>query len=129
MKLKVLLPTGVLVDDQISKVSVEAADGALTLLPAHVDFVTALAPGVLAYEPTAGAEAFVAHGEGMLTKVGPDVLVSVRKGVRGTQLGSLREQVEQEFADANEQEDAARAALSKIEATFVHRFIEFEHGA
>jgi len=128
MKLKVLLPTEVLVDEEVRKVSVEAADGALTLLPRHIDMTTALVPGVLAFETPDGREEFAAVADGVLAKCEDEVLVSVRKGVRGTELGELRRRVEEEFRKRDEHEESARIALNKIEATFVHRFIELEHG-
>jgi F-type H+-transporting ATPase subunit epsilon len=128
MKLKVLLPTGTLVDEEVRKIGAEAADGALTIRPRHVDLATALAAGVLSYEPATGGERFVAVGEGVLVKCGDEVLVSVRKAARSDELGTLRQRVEADFRDADEREVSARIALNKIEATFVHRFIELEHG-
>ena len=128
MKLKVLLPTGVLADEEVRKVSVEAVDGAMTLLDGHIDIATEIVPGVMTYEPSSGGEKFVAVAEGVLVKCGDELLVSTRKGVIGTQLGELRNLVEKQLAEADEHELTARTALNKIEATFVHRFIELEHG-
>lgn len=128
MNLKVLLPTGVLLHEEIRKVTVEAGDGEMTLLPRHVDITTTVAPGVLVFETAGGREEFVAVGEGALVKVGDDVLVSARRGTRGTELGALRQTIQNEFKRQDEQEEEARMALAKIEATFVHRFLELEHG-
>ena len=128
MKLKVLLPTEVLLDEEVRKVGVEAADGALTLLPRHIDIATAVVPGVLSFELPGGREEFVAVAEGILVKCEDEVLVSVRRAVRGAELGELRRRVEEEFQKLDEREESARVALNKIEATFVHRFIELEHG-
>ena len=47
MMFKVFSPIGILVDTEIQKVDFEAIDGFFTLLPKHVDFVTALKPGIL----------------------------------------------------------------------------------
>jgi len=44
MRLKVLLPTEVLMDVEVTKVSAEAENGSFCLLPRHIDFVAALAP-------------------------------------------------------------------------------------
>jgi len=128
MNLKVLLPTGVLLHEEIRKVTVEASDGEMTLLPRHVDITTTVAPGVLVFETAGGREEFVAVGEGALVKAGDDVLVSARRGTRGTELGALRQTIQNEFKRQDEQEEEARMALAKIEATFVHRFLELEHG-
>ncbi len=128
MRLKVLLPTGVLVDEEVRKIGTEDMDGELTLLDRHIDLTTALPPGVLSFERPDGREEFVAVGEGVLVKCGEEVLVSTRQGVRGTELGKLRERVQQKYEELDERAITARTSLNKIEATFVHRFIELKHG-
>ncbi len=128
MKLRVLIPSGVLLAADVTRVSVEADDGAMTLLPRHQDFTTVLVPGLLGYVAPGGDERFLAVGDGVLVKRGDEVFVSVRQGVRGEELGSLREAVAEEFTKRSEREETARRALRKIEATFLDRFIELEHG-
>ncbi|HBE49542.1 MAG TPA: F0F1 ATP synthase subunit epsilon, partial [Cyanobacteria bacterium UBA11369] len=49
MKLKVLLPTKILLEEEVSKITAEAANGSFCLLPRHIDFVTALVPGILIF--------------------------------------------------------------------------------
>ena len=43
------------------------------------------------------------------------------------ELEQLRAAVEREFLTLDEQEKSARAALSKLEAGFVHRFVAMQH--
>lgn len=128
MRLKVLLPTEVLVDEEVRKISADAEDGELTLLPHHIDLTTTLTQGVLAFEFPDGREEFAAVAEGVMVKCGEEVLVSTRKGVRGTELGTLQRKIEEEFSSLDERAETARTSLNKIEATFVHRFIELKHG-
>ncbi len=45
MKLKVLLPTEIFINEEVEKVVAEADNGYFCLLPRHVDFVSALVPG------------------------------------------------------------------------------------
>ncbi|MBN2265579.1 MAG: F0F1 ATP synthase subunit epsilon, partial [Candidatus Aminicenantes bacterium] len=59
MKLKVLLPEGIFLDAEVSRVAAEAENGAFVILPRHVDWVTALVPGILSYD-AGGEEAFLA---------------------------------------------------------------------
>ncbi len=66
MRLKVLLPTEVLVDQLVTKVIAEAENGSFCLLPRHIDFVAALAPGILSFEVESGQEGFVAVDQGIL---------------------------------------------------------------
>ncbi|BEQ13890.1 F0F1 ATP synthase subunit epsilon [Desulfoferula mesophila] len=126
MKLKVLLPDQVLVDEEAAKVVAEAENGSFCLLPRHVDFVAALSPGILNFVDQRGREVFLALDEGVLVKQGAEVLVSTRRGVRGDKLGDLRQLVDQRFSELDEQEVKARSAMAKIEAGFVRRFLELQ---
>ena len=126
MKLKVLLPTEVLIDMEVSKVRAEAGNGSFCLLPRHIDFVAALVPGLLSIETESGQETFLAVDEGILVKCGPEVLVSTRHAVRGPDLGDLKKTVEQEFRVLDEREKQTRSVLARLEASFVRRFIKLE---
>ena len=126
MRLKVLLPTEVLLEGEVNKVVAEAQNGTFCLLPAHIDFVTALVPGLLSFEDPQGREVFLAVDEGVLVKKGQDVTVSTRNAVRGPDLGRLRETVEEQFKVLDDREKTARSAMAKIEAGFVRRFLEIQ---
>jgi F-type H+-transporting ATPase subunit epsilon len=127
MNLKVLLPTEILVDEAVRKVTAEAANGSFCLLPKHVDFVAALVPGLLAFETEKeGQEVFVAVAEGVLVKSGQEVLVSVRNAARGGDLGEMRQIVEEKFKILDDKEKTARTAMARIEAGFVRRFLEVQ---
>ena len=86
MRLKIALPTRLVYDGEVRKVSGEAANGSFTMLPRHIDFATALVPGILFFD-VAGEEpeeVFFAVDEGILIKCGSEVLVSTRaRGDRG----------------------------------------------
>jgi F-type H+-transporting ATPase subunit epsilon len=126
MRLKVLLPSRVLVDEEVTKVVAEAENGWFCLLPRHADFVAALVPGVLVFSRAAGAEGLVAIDHGTLVKCGGEVLVSAWRGVAGEDLDSLRAVVEREFLALDDRERAARGALARLEAGVVRRFVEME---
>lgn len=123
MKLSVLLPTGMLVDQEVTKVTAEAENGSFCLLPRHIDFVAALVPGLLSFENEAGEEEFLAVDEGILVKCGQDIMVSSRNAVRGAPLGQLRQTVEKRFRVLDDREQQAREVLARLEADLVVRFI------
>ncbi|MDU8946382.1 F0F1 ATP synthase subunit epsilon [Ovoidimarina sediminis] len=122
MRLEVITPMAVCVDRPVRRIVAEGPDGRFGMLPRHIDFVTALVPGILLYETEAGAERFVAVNSGTLVKSGDEVLVAVRGAVEGDDLGELRKRVESEFRQHDEQERDARAALARLEASMVRRF-------
>lgn len=129
MRLKILLPTGILLDEEAHKINAEAQNGSFCLLPRHIDFVAALAPGLLSFETAEAEEIFIAVDEGILVKSADEVFVSVRNAVRGPDLGTLRQTVEQQFMVVDDRERKARSASAKIEVSFVRRFLELqEHG-
>ena len=121
MKLKVLLPFQVFAEKtDVARIVGETLAGSFGLLPHRLDCVAALAPGILIYETEADGEVCVAVDEGVLVKTGLDVLVSVRRAIRGTDLSQLREAVEREFLNLNEQERSVRSVTAKMEIGRAH---------
>ncbi len=94
MKLTVWLPTQVLLDEEVTRIRAEAQNGWFGMLPKHIDFVTALVPGVLAFERPGQPEEYLAVDRGILVKCGPDVKISTRNAVRGANLEHLQAEVE-----------------------------------
>ena len=128
MTLKVLLPFQIFADKTgVLRIVAETHAGSFGLLPHRLDCVAALAPGILTYETEADGEVFVAVDEGVLVKTGADVLVSVRRALRGKDLGQLREVVIKEFLTLDEHEQSARTAMAKLETGFLRQFATFEH--
>ncbi|MBM4235844.1 MAG: F0F1 ATP synthase subunit epsilon [Firmicutes bacterium] len=122
MKLKVLLPAKVLLDEEVEKVTAEAENGFFTLLPRHVDFVAALVPGIFSYQTTGGAEYFLAIDEGVLVKQGEQVFVSTARAMSGDNLDQLQDTVEIELKVLSENEKKARTVMSRLEADTLRRF-------
>jgi len=128
MNLKVLLPFQIFAEQAgVSRIVAETREGSFGLLPHRLDCVAALAPGILIYETESDGEIFLAVDEGVLVKAGPDVLVSVRRAMGGSDLGQLREAVEREFLAWDEQEQSARLVMAKLETGFLRRFANFQH--
>jgi len=126
MNLKILLPTEVLIDEEVRKVTAEAQNGSFCLRPRHIDFAAALVPGLLSFENSEGREIFIAVDEGVLVKCGQSVIVSTRSAARGGELGELERIVAEKFMVLDEKEKTARTAMAKIEAGFVRRFLEVQ---
>jgi F-type H+-transporting ATPase subunit epsilon len=128
MTLTVLLPFQVFAKKTgVLRVVAETPIGSFGLLPHRLDCVAALPPGILIYETEAEGEVYVAVDEGVLVKTGPDVLVSVRRALGGTDLGQLRESIEREFLTLDGHEQSVRSVMATLEAGFVRRFASFQH--
>ncbi len=66
-------------------------------------------------------EVFMAVDDGVLVKTGPNVLVSVRRAIAGSDLGQLRALQEKEFLTLDEQEKSVRQVVAKLETGFLRR--------
>jgi len=126
MNLKVLLPERILLDETVQRVVAEAEDGSFGILPRHVDFVTAVVPGIMTYIKENGEESFVATDEGIFLKQGSNILVSVENGVRADKLGQLEQAVNNFLSSRGNLEKRSRYALGLLEADFLRRFVEME---
>jgi F-type H+-transporting ATPase subunit epsilon len=128
MHLKVLLPFQIFADKtDVSRIVAEMREGSFGLLPHRLDCVAALVPGILIYQTESAGEVLVAVDEGVLVKTGPEVLVSVRRAIGGTDLGQLRDAVEKEFLTLDEHEQSVRLVVAKLETGFLRRFANFQH--
>jgi F-type H+-transporting ATPase subunit epsilon len=120
--LKLLIPTQVLIDQPVTKVIAEAENGAFCLLPRHIDFLSALVPGILTFQPLDSEEVFVAVDHGILIKCGDEVLVSTQNAFRGSQLDVLKQEVAQQFYALDEQARRTRTAIARMETSLARQF-------
>ena len=126
MKLRVWLPAEVFLEQEVARIKGEADNGWFGLLEKHVDFVTALVPGILTLQARGEPEEYLAVDHGILVKCGREVSVSTRNAVRGTNLEQLRRDVETQFRERAEREKKARTYEAKLEADLVRRLLEVE---
>ena len=128
MNLKVLLPFQIFAEKTgVWRIVAETREGSFGLLPHRLDCVAALVPGILIYETESDGEVLVAVDEGVLVKTGPDVLVSARRAIGGTDLGQLHDAVKQEFLTLDEHEQSVRLVTARLETGFLRRFATFQH--
>ncbi len=128
MKLKILIPTQVLINREVTKVIAEAENGHFCLLPHHIDFVAALVPGILSYTTVTGEELFVAVDQGILVKCAQEVFVSTLNAVEGKTLETLKQTVIEQFQVLDEKERLTRSAVAQFEASMMRHFKELGHG-
>lgn len=125
MNLKIFLPTRILFDREVAAVVAHGPNGAFGLRPRHIDMVSALTPGLLAYRRSPEAEEeFIAIDRGILIKQGDEVRVSVREAVADAPLEELANLVERRFAVLDERQRKVRSAVARLEADFLRRFME-----
>ncbi len=130
MNLKISIPTAVILEKTgVVRLVAETINGSLGILPLRLDCVACLIPGILLFETQDEGERFVAVDEGLLTKTGPDVNVSVKNAVIAHELGTVKQIVREQFLVRSEQEIKIRTMLAKLESDFIRNLMEFtRHG-
>jgi F-type H+-transporting ATPase subunit epsilon len=127
MHFKLLLPWRVLVDEPVLQVTVEAADGALSIRPRHVDYAALLVPGILSFRRAPGGEEqFAAVDRGVLVKREAELLISARDAVLGDELAALEETVRTTFAERAGRESQLQATLARLNSDFIRRLVEMD---
>jgi len=124
MLLKIYLPATCFLEKQVLKVKGESPLGEFCLKPRHIDYVTALVPGLFSYVTAEGTEFFLAVDNGTLVKQGDQVFVATRRAVAG-ELGRLNVEIERLLTAQDERERRNRADVAQLEAGFLRRFLEF----
>ena len=124
MWLEVMIPSRVVLRDEASAVVAEGAEGSFGILPRHVDWVSALEPGLLTYETAGGDTEHVALDTGVLVKQGRRVLVSAYSAARHRDIDRLRDAVSSFFDNLDEKDKKARSALARMEADLITRLGE-----
>ncbi|MGR8930963.1 MAG: F0F1 ATP synthase subunit epsilon [Gammaproteobacteria bacterium] len=128
MRLKILLPTEILLDTAVTKVVAEGEDGCFCLEPKHIDFVSALVPGLLSYVTQENDERFVGVDEGILVKCGREVRVSTRDAVLGDDPKVLHSTILERISELDEHERYARSVLARLEAGVAKQFLGLQKG-
>jgi F-type H+-transporting ATPase subunit epsilon len=114
VKLKVLVPDRVLVDREVSRITAWSNDGSFCLLPRHIDYVSALSPGLFSFEVDDEYAEFLAIDEGVLVKQGPEVLVATRKAISETEMEELKHLLKKAIVALDEEELRARNVIAQL---------------
>jgi F-type H+-transporting ATPase subunit epsilon len=123
MELELLTPLESARFDGVEGVTAGGFDGPFTVLPRHADYAAAIRPSILSFRVN-GHEVFFGVDEGVLTKSGPRVVVSVRQAVKGSSLSDLKAQLAEERKSITNEERKARSALASLEGGLAKLMVE-----
>lgn len=107
--------------EQVMKICAEGLEGHFTLLPAHVDYVSVLVPGILQLK-TVENDFFLAVDHGVLVKNQSNVRISSRNIIAGENITELTAVVSRELKEIDEMERKARSTLLGLEYNALRRF-------
>ena len=122
MRLKVLAPARVVLDQEADKITAMGPEGYFCLLPHHADFVSALAPGVLSLQGE-DREISLAVDEGILVKCGNEVLVTTRNVFEDEAGGKIKPARALEMLALDADEAKCREIIAGLEAEFSRSFM------
>lgn len=126
MTLQIITPSTVVLEKtNVCRIVAEGQAGSFGILPARLDGVAILVPGMLLFETEGGVEQYAAVDTGVLIKTGLYVHVAARNAVIAKELGTVRQIVTEQFSFLTEEEKKNRTMLAKIERDFMKHLIEF----
>ncbi|MDQ2764198.1 MAG: F0F1 ATP synthase subunit epsilon [Pseudomonadota bacterium] len=124
MRLRIVTPLSVVVDDDALSVNAEDASGSFGILPGHADFLTSLAISVVGWKQGDGTQRYCAVRRGMLAVAGgEDVAVATREAIPGDDLATLDTTVLDRFRADNEQERSERFESVQLQLNAIRRIV------
>jgi F-type H+-transporting ATPase subunit epsilon len=126
VRLSVVTPQAVVVDEDVVFVRAEDETGSFGILDRHADMLTALAVSVLVYRDRGRREHFVAVRGGLLTVSGRSrVEVLTREAIRSDDLRQLESDVLARFRRAADDEEHARRGAARLEGSLLRRVADY----
>lgn len=126
MKIRVLTPSEVVLEEDVVHVTAEDVTGSLGIRAGHAPMVTPLVPGIVIARGEGGRERFVAVNGGVMMVAEDTVEVVSRHAVAGTDLAGLTDQVVAGFEKEHQEDKANRAAFEKLRMSFLRGVVEFD---
>ena len=115
MRFKVLTPVGIVLNIEALSVDFQAIDGCWTILPKHVDMVSALRPCIVQYQNMEGEKHYIACNKGVLVKQGSTVSLSTNLAILNDSLETLSQTIKVDFKAMEEERKEMNMALAQLE--------------
>jgi F-type H+-transporting ATPase subunit epsilon len=126
MRLRVAVPSRMVVDEDVRAIRARDATGEFGVRPGHEPFHACLAVGILSYRPAAGGEKFVAVRRGVLRVRDDRVDVATRDAVLSNRLETLEQQVIEDFVRRDAAEYGSDKALRKMHLAALRQLMGYE---
>jgi F-type H+-transporting ATPase subunit epsilon len=124
MRLRIVTPLAVIVDEDALAVRAEDDSGSFGILPGHADFLTSLAISVVGWKGPDGTPHYCAVRRGMLSvSDGQDVAVTTREAVTGDDLDTLDGKVLERFRADIEQQRSERFESNQLQLNAIRRIV------
>jgi len=115
-------PLGTVIKTKIKKVTFETLNGYYTLLPRHIDFISALQANIVSFTEENGQEKFAACHRGIVVKKGNAVTMSVQGAVICNTLDELSPAIFNDFKKSEEERKELNTAMVQLELGLIRGF-------
>lgn len=115
MELQVITPTEIILSCPIQKITIEGIDGFRTLLPKHMDFITALKAGIMTYISDDNGTRYVACNQGLCVKCGDKVSITTPWAVISDDLNNLQHHIKQAFQEMEQERKEVGVSMARLE--------------
>ena len=126
MRLRVLAPTEVVLDQEVIHVTAEDVTGSLGIRPGHAPLVTPLAPGIVVARSPDGRERYVAVNGGVMLVSGDEVQIVSRHAVASHDMAHLEATALAEFDRQAQEDQHNRVAFERLRIHFMRRVLEMD---
>lgn len=123
MRLRIITPLSIVVDEDISSLRAEDASGSFGLLPGHEPFLTALAISIVSWRRAEG-ERFCALRGGVLTMSDSSTIdIATREAVAGDDLATLDSEVLTQFQTDADDERIEHIESMRLQFNAIRRMV------
>lgn len=124
MRLRIVTPLAVVIDEDALSVRAEDATGSFGILPGHADFLTSLALSVVEWTRADGTRHYCAVRRGMFSvSGGADIAVATREAVPSDDLAALGGTVLARFHADIERDRSERFESTQLQLDAIRRIV------
>ena len=115
MDLQIITPAEIILSCPIQKITIEGIDGFRTLLPKHMDFITALKAGIMTYVTLNNQTQYVACHQGLCVKNGNTVSISTPWAITSDNVSTLKQHIKQAFQAMEQERKEVGVSMARLE--------------
>lgn len=121
-----MTPIEIVLDQEVSHVTLEDATGSLGVRPGHAPLATALVPGIVIARDGSGHETYTAVNGGVALIDGENVRVASRRAVVSRDFEHLQDTVVADFEKDTLGDRSHHAAFEKMRMQFMRGILDFD---
>jgi F-type H+-transporting ATPase subunit epsilon len=127
MRLRIVSPLVVLVDEDIDSLRAEDASGSFSVLNGHAPFLTALTVSILSWRQPEKERFCAVRGGALTVTGGTDVAITTREGVTGDNLATLDAEVLALFRKQADAERVDHIETVQLQLNAIRRMVSRLH--